>query len=121
VTSDRAQLQEWWDTLTEDQKARLKQAVQTYPADPSIVGLLTSANCPAKTSWTATSVANGPQAVALHDPLRAFIKGKLDECPECGQPLEPVQQGRLLGDPEVRVMVPTCPRCGWAVTQLRGE
>lgn len=75
------QLQQWWVTLTEAQQGLLKQAVQDYPADPSIPNLLLSTGCPAKTSWTsATWVSTGNSgAISLHDPLAAFINGKLND------------------------------------------
>lgn len=42
-------------------------------------------------------------------------------CPNCDKGIvEPTQQGRLLDDEiQIRVMVPTCPECGWSVTKLR--
>ena len=77
---ERAHLKEWWETLTENQRNRLKDAMRTYPADPSIVNLLTS--CPieaVKGSWTATSIANSGHAIAIHEPLKSFVEGKLGD------------------------------------------
>lgn len=79
--ADDIQLQEWWNELTEDQQRRLKQAVQTYPADPSIPELLLSTGCPAKTSWAATSwpSTGNPPAITLHDPVAKFIENKIND------------------------------------------
>jgi RNase P subunit RPR2 len=42
-----------------------------------------------------------------------------DTCPNCQGTLEPTQQGGVRDDSiEIRVMVPTCPKCGWSVTKL---
>ncbi|CAN5220032.1 hypothetical protein BH11ACT7_BH11ACT7_24920 [soil metagenome] len=71
-------LRAWWDQLSSNDQERLKQAVQQYPAEPAIVDLLVSAGEPMSTSWTATSIAGGPQAIAIHDPLKSFVESKID-------------------------------------------
>lgn len=74
------ELQAWWDTLTKDRQDRLKRAVRTYPADLSIVELLLSSPIEAvQRSWTATSIADGPHAIAIHDPLKSFVEGKIGD------------------------------------------
>ncbi|MFW3115584.1 hypothetical protein MHAE_17635 [Mycobacterium haemophilum DSM 44634] len=47
--------------------------------------------------------------------------GEHETCPNCHEgTLEPEQQGRVADDSiEIRVMVPTCPKCGWSVTKMR--
>lgn len=80
--ADVDQLQQWWGALTEDQQERLKQAVKSYPADSSVVGLLTSTGCPIQAgSWTQTSWTSvpGSEAVSLHGPLATFIEKKADD------------------------------------------
>lgn len=80
MEAETAEIQQWWDTLTEDQQDRLKKAVRSYPADPSIVRLLLSSPVDAvKKSWTATSIADSPQSIAIHDPLKSFVESKIDE------------------------------------------
>lgn len=80
MVAERADdLEHWWQRLTEDQKRRLKRAVRAYPADPSIVPLLVSAGELLSLSWTSTSIADGPQAIAIHDPLKSFVESKIDD------------------------------------------
>ncbi|WP_142389879.1 hypothetical protein [Mycobacterium sp. shizuoka-1] len=69
----------WWDQLSGDDQERLKQALQQYPAEPAIVDLLVSAGEPMSTTWTATSIADRPQAIAIHDPLKSFLENKIDD------------------------------------------
>ncbi|MDC8974658.1 hypothetical protein [Mycobacterium marinum] len=77
----RAQLEQWWNRLTEDEQERLKRAVRTYPADPSKLDLLLSTGRPADTSWALaswTSTGN-PPALTIHDPLEKFIEEHLED------------------------------------------
>ncbi|MFS0899588.1 hypothetical protein [Mycolicibacterium litorale] len=79
--ADQADLQAWWNKLAEDQRERLQDAVLTYPADPSILELLTSTGCPIKDSWAMTSWTSAPEnppAITLHGPLAEFIEDQLD-------------------------------------------
>ncbi|PQP43695.1 hypothetical protein C6A88_23710 [Mycolicibacterium austroafricanum] len=80
VEAELAEIQQWWDTLTEDQQTRLKRAVQSYPADGSLVDLLLSSPVDAvKKSWIATSIADSPHSVTIHDPLKSFVESKIDD------------------------------------------
>ena len=47
MADDEAELQEWWDRLSDDSRDRLKQAVDTYPLDSSATKLLFDTRCPA--------------------------------------------------------------------------
>ena len=79
MEADKAELEQWWNTLTEEHQDRLKKATRSYPADPSIVNLLLSSPVLAvKGSWTATSIADSPESVTIHDPLKEFVESKID-------------------------------------------
>ncbi len=73
-------IEEWWDRLTGEQRTLLKQAVQTYPADPSVLTVLINTGCPIPNGWTVTSWSSVPdsQALTLHGRLEKFIESKLD-------------------------------------------
>lgn len=75
------QLEEWWGRLTEEQQTLLKQAVQRYPADSAIVGVLVATRCPIPGGWVLTSWTSVPdsQAVSIHGALEEFIESKLDD------------------------------------------
>ncbi|OBF95719.1 hypothetical protein A5773_13925 [Mycobacterium sp. 852014-52450_SCH5900713] len=81
MAADEDQLEEWWGRLTEEQQTLLKQAVQRYPVDSAIVGVLVSTRCPIPGGWVLTSWTSVPdsQAVSIHGALEGFIESKLDD------------------------------------------
>ena len=80
VAVDEGDLQVWWDRLNDDQKVVLGGAVRSYPADPAVLKVLDTTNCPIQNGWTATTFAStgNPPAITLHDPLKSFIESRVD-------------------------------------------